>query len=371
VAIADTDITDYVALMRARGDLQTSYDMDSLETINLVKVDILGLNTLSVLREIEESVGANFDPAIIEDREIYRRFCEAETNGIFQFESEGAKEVLRRVQPANIQELIACTGLNRPAPIKLGILDEYIEGKHGHADKSNPWYKFTKDTYGTIVYQEHVMQICRELAGMGWDDVDQVMKNLSVGHSYNSEPEKKFVAGAKKVGLLSQEQARDLYQKMTAYLFNKGHGAGYTLISAYMMWLKIRYPLEFYYALLKNERVDMKRENYKAEAVKNGVLIFLPHVNGGASYEIAEFEGEKVIREGLTTIKFVGQKSAELIKAHAPYANRAEFIAKCNVNSRVMSVLDEAGALEFDQEKYMRRVERYCSSLYARSLSMG
>jgi DNA polymerase-3 subunit alpha len=369
VAITSDDIDNYVAVMKVNGNFQTSYDLDSLGKIHVVKVDILGLKTMSVIKELERLTSVRFKYKMLDDDKLYEQFCNANTDGIFQFEKEGAKDVLRRVQPDNIQDLIACNALNRPAPIQLGVLDKFVAGKQGDIDKSVPWYTYTKDTYGTIVYQEHVMQICKEFANLSWDDTDKIMKNLSPDR--NNDPQRpKFVKGAVKYGGITKSQAEDLYDQMTLYLFNKGHGAGYTLISLYMMYFKVYHPLEFYYAILKYEDIDIKLDKHKCSAVADGQIIMLPHVNGTSRFSIKKVDGEKVIQEGLSSIKGVGLKTAELIEQLGPYDNYAHFIAKVpksKVNKRIMDALENAGALTFDEEKYLKRVTKYNTSLYSRA----
>lgn len=371
VAISAKRLDKYVALMRTRNELQTSFDLESLGKLNVLKMDILGLATVSVVTDAERLAGVQFSYDMLEDKKVYERFANGDTIGVFQFEKEGAKEILRKVEPRNIQELIACNALNRPAPIQLGIVDEFIDGKNGNVDKSSAWYKLTKDTYGTIVYQEHVMRICRDLARMEWDDVDKVMKNLRQNVSETKdELEEKFINGARKHAKMSKSEARELYRKMTLYLFNKGHGAGYTLLSFYAMWLKTYYPLEFFYALLKNEGDEYKRSIYKSEAVKSGVVIFIPHVNGTANYSIRDIKGEKVVQEGLIEIKGIGMKTANEIVKYGPYKNEAEYIAKTPnrlSGGKIYEELKRLGALEFDKKRYYKRVENYNASLYARS----
>jgi len=372
VAVTAEDIDRYVPLTRVHGELQTSYDLGSLSKLNIVKMDILGLSTVSVIREAEQLAGVRFNYDMLDDHEVYRAFTAQKTEGVFQFESAGARGVLGKVQPKNFQELVACNALNRPAPIQLGLLDAYVEGKNGKVDKTSPWYQYTQDTYGQIIYQEHVMTICRELAQMDWADVDKVMKQLrQVGQKGHDILEDKFVDGAMKHAGLKESVARDLYKKMTLYLFNKGHGCGYTLLSFYAMWLKIHFPLEYTFALLKHEDDDLKRRRYEALASKLGQIVLLPHVNGTAEYSIRVIDGERCIQSGLVNVESLGATIAQEIVRQGPYVSFDDFTTKLPkriASVRVIKSLSEQGAVEFDFDKWLKRCERHNSMLYSRGV---
>lgn len=364
VAITPDEISNYAALQKVKGNFQTAYDLDSLEELGVLKMDILGLSTLTVIADVEERTNAEWNEEILEDEEAYEALSNGNTTGVFQFEKAGARDVLKQVSPDNIQELIACNALNRPAPKKLGILDAYVEGKNGNVDKDTPWYEFTKDTYGNIVYQEHVMEMCREIGGMNWDETDTVMKSL--GEAEHLKP--KFVEGATKHGY-SKEEARKMFDKMTEYLFNKGHGAAYSLISLYCAYLKINYPLEFYLALMRNEKKDRKRRVYTAAAAQEDIVIMIPHVNGSAEYSIREVDGERVIQEGLRNIKGIGAKTAQKIEEHAPFESVEDFQERVPgrySSDNIVEKLEEEGALEFRSKVFWRRIIKYNSFLNAR-----
>jgi len=362
IAITPDDITNYVALQKYRGNMQTAYDLDALGDLGILKMDVLGLFTLSIINDIENETGAEWKEEYLEDENVYKLLSSGDTIGIFQFEKPGAIDVLQRVQPKNIQEVIACNALNRPAPKNLGILDEYIRAKNGEIDNSDkPFYSFAKDSYGAIIFQEQVMRICRDIGELNWDETDTVMKSL--GEAEEIKP--KFVDGASRHGL-SRAEAGEMFDQMTAYLFNKGHGAAYSLTSFYMAWLKYYYPTEFYYAVLKNENADYKIAKYLASATQNDILILLAHVNGEADFSLQEIDGEKAIQTGLIAIKGIGAKTAKAIEANRPYKSKEEVIEKNEkriVNSRVIEKLDEAGAMLFDNQTYWRRVIKYNSYL--------
>jgi len=375
IAVTDGRIDDMVALQRVRGELVTSYDLRSLGMISVLKIDALGLSTQSVISKVEELTNVDFRYDMLEDSRVYGEFAKGNTVGIFQFEKAGAISLLTAIKPDNFQDLVAVTALNRPAPITLGLHSAFLDGKEGRVDKNTPWFKYTDDTYGVLVYQEQVMKICRGLAHMEWPDIDKIMKYLRLrkGDKDDSLLKKKFVEGSKKYSNLPKRQAEELYDSMTNYLFNKGHGVGYTLISFYMMWLKMYYPTEFWYALMLNEENEYKREVYKANAIKQGIVVLLPHVNATADFSLQELDGERVIQEGISTIKGIGMKTAELIEESRPYNSLdllQDRVPKRQLNAKVVRALEESGAIEFNMERYYDRVVRYNSTLYSKAEKM-
>lgn len=366
VAICGKKLDKYVALMRSHNSLVTSFNLKEVQKLGILKMDILGLETASVVAMTEELTGVKFSETMLNDKATIRQFQFGNTDGIFQFEKQGAKELLRRVKPESFKELVAVNALNRPAPIKLGVVDAYIDAKNGNIDKKSLWYKYTKETYGTIIYQEQVMKICRGLAGMDWGDADKIMKSLRKSDVDENDPLfKKFVEGAVNNGV-KREVAEELYDNMTKYLFNKAHATAYTLLSFYTMWLMVHYPLEYICSLLSLESMDDKIRLYQGLAISKGIIVLPPHVNGSANFSITEFEGEKVIQAGLSSIKGIGQKVAEEIIARGPY-NCVELVEqrvpKRFFNSRVKDILLKSGALEFDQGKYNDLIVEYNSML--------
>ena len=362
VAIAATEIEKVVALQRIRGELQTSFDMNSLMALGCLKMDILGLSTVSVVADCESAAGVTFSMDKIDDPVIMQYFKDADTNGIFQFEKRGAKQILKEVQPDNLQELIACVSLNRPAPLSLGMPSKYADAKAGNFDDSIPWWEYVKDTYGVLLYQEHVMNICKYFANMEWADVDKIMKGLRAEAA--PELKKKFVEGATATGKVDKASAEQLWDNMTLYLFNKGHGSAYALLAYWCAWLRHYHPLEFFFAALKNEHDTRRALSYEREAVKRGVVVFLPHVNGGVKYTIKEVDGDKIIQEGLTTIEGVGSTTAEAIINGGPYTSLTDFMAKLpkGVGPKMVETLTDSGALEFDKITFYNRCIQYCAT---------
>ena len=250
--------------------------------------------------------------------------------------------------------------------------------------KDNIFFQYADDTYGTFVYQEQIMKVCTELGGMTWAEADKVMKFLKSGSGMTEkaleikmqEEEKltnKFVEGASKKGI-KEKEAREIFNKLLVYSFNKFHAVGYALISIEQMFYKIYYNTQFWYVTLKyaNEK-DVPRLSSKA--VKDGCVILLPHVNGAAYHKITKIDGDVCIREGTSTIKNVGLKAAQYIeeernkngkfKDYDDFYDRMEPYRRV-VNKRVLEALKESGALEFDKKIYFGRCQKYNSALYGR-----
>lgn len=385
VAIVDGDLLDYTSI-ELRGNKKdgymrtTAFNLNNLEEINVVKFDMLGLRTLSITKELEEMTNECFSYEWIEDEEIYDYFKEGKTDGIFQFESGSAKGILTEIEADSVNDLIAASALNRPGPLQLKMPEQYAESKRSGEDAHEPWSNITDKTHGTIVYQEQIQQICIQIGGLSYEESDEIlgmMKNKMLTEAQLRAREKqamslrkKFVAGAKKNKNMTADQANALFDKMLVYSFNQGHSTGYTLISVEQMYYKVHHPEKFWYVTLKYAKEhDMHR--LRAEAVHEGNIILLPHVNYGAEYSIVEIDGEAALAEGLSDIKNVGLKAAQAIEnerlENGPYIDKDDFynrVEKRTVNARVTKALEENGALEFDDATYFNRVQKWNSQLY-------
>lgn len=365
VAISKYKIKNICSLMKNANSVVTAYDKFSLEKMNILKLDILGLGTLSVLSDVEEMTGCKFDEGILTNSKVIDAYRNLEITGIFQFDSYGGKKTLEKIKPNSFEEVVACTAINRPGPLELGVLAEYVDGKNNiSTGKKEFWYDFFKDTYGQIIYQEQIMKLCRDFAGMDWSLADKMMKNFKK-KGQEKELKDAFVKGAMENNYTKQ-QAKELFGKITSYTFNKSHAVAYITVSFYMMWVSITYPLEYYYALLKREADDKKIRRFESSAVNKGVIIWLPHVNGSARYSIETIDGGRVIREGLTNIDGIGEKTAECIINNGPYTCEdlvVQRVPKRILTSAVLASLRDSGALEFNKNKFAKRCESYNGSL--------
>lgn len=386
VAIVADDIVNYTALRKTKDMFTSAYDLNNLEKINAIKFDILGLKTMSEIKQLEELTGDPFKEEYLEDEAIFELFSKGDTDGIFQFERNAAKEILKSICADTAEDVIAANALNRPGPLSLGMPQQYAENKMNVADiKHSPYFEYTRETHGTVVYQEQITAICRGLGEMSWDDSDKVLKFLKgtkmTERAIQEQKQQgdyllnKFKEGALKNGI-SDAEAEDIFDKITVYSFNKGHATGYALISMQHMYYKVHYPLEFWYIKMKHAPNEADLAKYRINAVKQGTVLMLPHVNGTADFSIGEIDGEKVIREGLVSIKNVGLKAAQIIeeerRANGNYTCFEDFIGrlpKRTVNKRVVDALLENGALEFNRKTYIKRVTKYNSALYTRGVS--
>jgi DNA polymerase-3 subunit alpha len=336
-------------------------DMAEAERIGLIKIDALGLKTLSVLQDTLKIIEQRHNKKLellsvnMEDQKVYEMLSSGYTKGVFQCEATPYTNLLVKMGIKNFAELAASNALVRPGAMNT-IGKDYIARKHG---KQNISYHhqvmkaFTQETYGCILYQEQVMQACTELGGMTMAEADQVRK--IIGKKKDAKEfdkfKDKFINGAS--SFMAPNSARDLWQDFEAhagYSFNKSHAVAYSTLSYWTAWLKYYYPLEFMYSLLKNEKDKDTRTEYLIEAKRMGISVKLPHVNDSdADFKI---EG-KGIRFGLTAIKFISDNIAAKYIAQRPfksYKHLEEFtLAKgSGVNTRSLQALRVIGAATFE-----------------------
>lgn len=383
VLVTSGDIAKWVPMMKVKGQMICSFDKYDVEAVDMVKFDILALKTLNVIKEIEEVTNDKFDRRKVVEandgggtkvsHEMYKNFSEGNTLGIFQLNKDVAQNILKDIKADNIQDVIAAISLNRPGTLKLKTHEQYAANKE-ELDDTTVWYPYTKDAYGSIIYQEHVMRIARGLAHMQSDSVDKLMK-FKFNEEQRVHLKEEFMDGAKEHSNIPKSVSGPLFDAMALYMFNKGHGAGYALISEWMMYHKVKHPTEFWFATLKWEYDDAKKSQYLVEAMQDGIVTFLPHVNYTSEYSIRKVDDENVIQMGYNVIKNVGPTAANLIQAerrkNGPFHSYDDFTNRCkgrSVTSRVVESLVEDGALEFDKQTYVKRVKQFNSTLYMKGL---
>ena len=350
-------------------------DMTEAERIGLIKIDALGLKTLSVLQDtlkiIESREGTKIDllKVNMEDANVYRMLSDGFTKGVFQCEATPYTNLLVKMGVKNFNELAASNALVRPGAMNT-IGKDYIARKHG---KQNISYhhqvmkKFTDDTYGCILYQEQVMQACTELGGMTMAEADKVRKIIGKKKDAKEFDQFKdqFVAGASR--FLRPEVAEELWTDFEAhagYSFNKSHAVAYSTLSYWTAWLKYYYPIEFMYSLLKNEGDKDARTEYLIEAKRMGISIRLPHINeSDIDFKI---EG-KGIRFGLSAIKYISDNIASKYMEARPFNSYKEleeftFTKGSGVNSRALQALRVVGAATFEDNP--RNDEEIRENLY-------
>ena len=350
-------------------------DMEEAEKIGLIKIDALGLKTLSVINDtldiIEERNGKRIDLLKIDmdDKNVYQMLSDGYTKGVFQCEATPYTNLLIKMGVKNLDELAASNALVRPGAMNT-IGKDYIDRKHGKQAVNylhQIMKEFTQDTYGCILYQEQVMQACVQLGGMSMSEADKVRKIIGKKKDAKEFDQFKdqFIKGASQY--ISPMQAQDLWHDFEAhagYSFNKSHAVAYSTLSYWTAWLKYHYPLEFMYSLLKNEKDKDARTEYLIEAKRMGIPVRLPHVNDSdIDFKI---EG-KGIRFGLSGIKFISDTIAQRYIAARPfdsYKSLEEFtFTKGNgVNSRALNAMKVIGAATFEDNP--RNDEEVKENLY-------
>jgi DNA polymerase-3 subunit alpha len=335
-------------------------DMEEAERIGLIKIDALGLKTLSVMQDAIVEIEKNHYKKInlleidLEDPKVYEMISDGYTKGVFQCEAAPYTSLLIKMGVKNLNELAASNALVRPGAMNT-IGKDYIARKHG---KQNIGYlnkvmkPITVDTYGCVLYQEQVMQACVELGRMTMAEADKVRK--IIGKKKDAKEfdqfKEKFVNGASKY--ISPNSALDLWHDFEAhagYSFNKSHAVAYSTVSYWTAWLKYYYPLEFMFALLKNEKDKDGRTEYLIEAKRMGISIKLPHIND--SDMDFKIEG-KGIRFGLSSVKYISDKIAERYIQARPFTSYKQleeftFTKGNGVNSRALQSLRITGAATF------------------------
>ena len=363
VVVAPGDLTDFVPLYRSsQGDVTTQYDMKELESIGLLKMDFLGLRNLTVIDKTIDLIKKRFDKEIdidkidMEDPKVYELFAKGLTVGIFQFESAGMREFLKKLKPKGIDGLIAMNALYRPGPMQN--IDRYIKRAHGKekVEYVHPLLEEAlKETYGIIVYQEQVMQIANIIAGFTLSEADEMRRAIGKKiRSLMDQMADKFVKGAVKNGL-SKGKAKQIFElidKFAQYGFNKSHSVAYSYIAYQTGWLKTHYTAEFMSANLTSEMNNTNKVVVLInECRKLDIKVHAPDINNsGINFEPVN---DKEISFGLNAVKNVGVKALEqcieVRNKHGKFQSIFDFISKVDqrlVNKKVLESLILAGAFD-------------------------
>jgi DNA polymerase-3 subunit alpha len=399
VIIADKPIVEYAPLHHAtsgsdrstdaHGDVPiTQYAMNDLEHIGLLKIDLLGLKTLSVMRNVcavvQERYGIALDLSNIplDDAEAFALMARGDVLGIFQVESQGLRDVLTQMKPNRFEHIVAAIALYRPGPLQY--IPTYIKRMHGHEPVTflDPSLEpILGETYGIIVFQESIMQIARDCCGFTGGQADTLRK--AVGKKKKEEllaQREKFVHGAIAHVGMSQEIANNLFDDIeyfARYAFNRAHAVNYAALTCQTAYLKAHYPLEYMWALLNNETGDLEKlAQLASEARRAGIEILPPDVRYGDIKFSIEAE-RRAIRYGIGAIKNVGEGVARTIvnarREGEPITSLADFCQRVplkQVNRRALEVLISAGALDGFGERaaLLKSVERLIASSAAASV---
>jgi len=364
IVIGDKPLWEYCPLSRQKDVVVTQYAKDEAEKVGLVKFDFLGLKTLTVIAETERLINRtrpeddrfSVAKAPLDDAKVYQLISSGDTTGVFQLESSGFKELMQRLKPDRFEDIIAAVALYRPGPLQSGMVNDFVDRKHGRAQVEYP-HPLLEDvlaeTYGTIVYQEQVMQIARTMAGYTLGGADLLRK--AMGKKITSVMKKQrtvFVEGAKEKGVdpRKADEIFGMLEKFAEYGFNKSHSAAYGLISYQTAYLKAHYPHEFLAGLLTCDMDNTdKVTRYMANARESGIEVKPPHVN----YSEREFAVEEnQIHFGMGAIKGVGGGAIEAIveaRAEGAFEDLYDFCERVDLqraNKKVLECLIKAGALD-------------------------
>jgi DNA polymerase-3 subunit alpha len=375
VVIGDRPLDELLPMMVDKdGNDVTQYSMTYVEKVGLVKFDFLGLKTLTVLHTalkiIEESRGVKLDLNLLplEDQKTYALLARGNTTGVFQLESSGITEMVMRLKPSCFDDIVAILALYRPGPLDAGMVDRYIERKHGREPIAylHPVMKdILADTYGVILYQEQIMQLARALSGYSLGEADILRKAMGKKDPEEMARQKtRFVSGAVERGI-EKRLADEIFQQMETfarYGFNRSHTAAYALVSFETAYLKAHYGVEFMAALMTHDMEDSDKtfKNFN-ECRKQAIAVLPPDVNrSSAGFTV---EGSQILF-GLEAVKGTGQKAVEAILAareSGPFTDLEDLIARVdlhNVNKRVFENLVCSGGLDFSKVPRREMFER-------------
>src|SRR5438270_8087910 len=363
VVISDEPLDEHIPLYKdpKRPELITGYAMGPIEKLGLLKMDFLGLRTLTVLAntvgliKASRGLAIELDTLSVDDAKTYQLLSEAKTFGVFQLESTGMRDALRGLRPERLEDVIAMVSLYRPGPMEL--IPDFIARKHGRAriTYEHPAMEtFTRETYGIMVYQEQIMQIASEMAGFTMGEADILRRAMGKkDRELMAKQREKFITGCRErnTAPAKAERVWELMEKFAGYGFNKSHAAAYGLVAYQTAYFKANYPVEFMAALLTSEMGDTdKIVKYIEECRAMGIQVVPPDVNVSAvQFSVA---GDTV-RFGLAAIKNVGEAAMQSIlksrSGEGTFRTLEDFCARVDlrlVNRRVVESLIKAGAFD-------------------------
>lgn len=370
VVITPEPLIEFVPLYKAAdGGVSTQFDMKAIDSMGILKLDILGLRTLSVIKTCEELIkkkGIVIDTKKIplDDTRTYELLQRADTAGIFQLESRGMRDILQKLKPTNIEDITAVIALYRPGPLGNIDIDEFCRRKNGQSQITYLHPKLEPvlaTTYGTLVYQEQVMQTARAIAGFSYVQADHLRRAMGKKiPELMAEMKDHFFEGAKKQGIDKKitQAIYDLIEPFSGYGFNKSHSAGYAHLSYITAYLKANFPLEFFTSLLTNEmgHSEIKIAQFIKNARDSGIKLLPPDINkSGYKFQIEK----DAIRFGFGAIKNVGKGAAELIEienSKESFSDMRNFLSRTRgtINRKCVEFLIKAGCFDsIDTDRQM------------------
>lgn len=366
VVISDQPLTEFLPLYKGTNDdVVTQFDMKAIEKIGLIKFDFLGLKTLTLIADCIKIIGSRsglkltIDDIPLDDRLVYQNLSEGNTAGIFQLESSGMTDLVKKLRPGTFSEIVALVALFRPGPLGSGMVDDFIARKHGRIPIKYELPELEgilRETYGVIVYQEQVMRIANVLANYSLGEADILRRAMGKKKPEEMAKQKeRFVQGAvaNKISKHKAERIFDLMEKFGGYGFNRSHSAAYALIAYQTAYLKFHHTTEYMAALLTTEKDNTdKILQYIGECRDLGINILPPDVN--ESLEDFSVVGDKTIRFGLAAVKNVGEAAIEGMVAvrreNGAFKSLFDFCERVDsrkANRRVVESLIKCGAFDF------------------------
>ncbi len=364
VVIAPTKLTEFLPLYKSnKNEITTQYDMKGIEDIGLLKMDFLGLRTLTVIDETlkmlkeKRNIFIDIDKIPLDTKKVFELFSNGETVGIFQFESSGMREYLKKLKPESLDDLTAMNALYRPGPLDSLMIDEYIKRKHGkkHTEYEHPMLEpILKETYGVIVYQEQVLKIASDLAGYSLGKADILRKAMGKKKSkMMAQQKEEFLKGAKKSNISEKkaEKIFELISRFARYGFNKAHSVGYAYLAYQTAYLKAHYPVEFLAATMSSDIGNSSRVVILMEECRRmGIEVLPPDVNES----VGKFTVVKdKIRFGLEGVKNVGENAIKSVisagEKHGKFTSFFQFCERVDlrvVNKKALESLILAGAFD-------------------------
>lgn len=377
VIISHAPLNEIVPVQPSKdGNIITEYPMGDLEKLGLLKMDFLGLRNLTIIKNTlklikkRHNIDVDINNIPLDDKPTFELLASGDTDGVFQLESAGMKKLVRDLKPSVFEDLGALVALFRPGPLDSGMVEDFVERKHGRQKitYAHPALEpILKDTYGTIVYQEQIMQIAQVLSGYTLGQADILRRAMGKKKAEEMEKQKSgFIEGAKNNNI-DEKIAEDLFETMTkfaAYCFNRSHSAAYAFVAYQTAYLKTHYPIEYLCSLLSSVKDDQeKTQMYIALAQKMGIKVLPPDINKSN----AEFtQDENNIRFGLNSIKGIGAAVLEMVEAereNGEFTSISDFATrvciKC-INKKTLESLIKTGTfscLEKSRKKLLNNID--------------
>jgi len=367
IIICHKDISEVCPIIRSKGGYSTAWTDKEVESIGLIKYDILGVATLGILKRAVKKTGIKVDEIPLDDEKTYELLREGDAHGVFQFEGDFAQSLLKRVSPEKFEDVAVATSANRPGALDSGLTESYIKRRKGEEEAVDiipEMKKYTEDTLSLPIYQEQILFLFREMAGFSLAEAD--LARRAIGKKLDDEMQalkSKFIEGAKNKGF-SQEKAIevfDIIEKFARYGFNKSHSVGYSITTMQGAYLKANYREAFMCSILTNASDNEKKKSkYISDCFKNGISVIAPDVNCSSTQ--FELNDNSDIVYPLDAIKNVGKAFAEKIvenrNKHGCFKSVIDFCERLKPNKKIIQALLESDSFATIENYPMKYLEK-------------